>query len=275
MGHAQPLDFLDFEHWYLKNECANIPHFTRAEKKRGAIIHLHFHHKHLTAILLTAVFLNELRRGKLKLHLHSLRRLSWRRYVIPAGWLALLTPALFFIDSALLFQTQSLKEPSAWLIRFGSWIGKSDVFWTILTFAYLTFVILRHLKGLDRVFGVCLTSLATALSALPLKFSFLRARPSADLGPFSFFHLEGILEDARNFQSFPSGDTAAVAGAAGYLFFAFANRPWRWLLLLFPLASAWARVSLNRHWPSDTFFSLGLGLLAGHIFSEFKKTPAP
>lgn len=194
-----------------------------------------------------------------------MRRVSWRRYFFPAAGLALFVPLLFFFDSPLLMQIQDWREETDWLIQFGSWIGRNNIFWPVIVGVYLIFTLLRMPAGLDRSFGVCASALAAGLVSVFIKFSLLRARPSEELGPFSFFHLEGILNDSPRYQSFPSGDTALVAGAAGYLFWSSSKHRWKWLLILLPLASAWARVSLNRHWPSDTLLSLGLGFLTAHI----------
>ena len=62
-----------------------------------------------------------------------------------------------------------------------------------------------------------------------------------------------------------------VAGVAFYLFLSIRNPFLRLLMLLLPLANAFARMSLNRHWPSDTAMSLGLGLMTAYFFWNFKE----
>ena len=53
----------------------------------------------------------------------------------------------------------------------------------------------------------------------------------------------------------------------------------RILTLLFPLLNAYARVALNRHWPSDAAAAMALGFMAAYFFWNFKKfqqkTPLP
>jgi membrane-associated phospholipid phosphatase len=82
------------------------------------------------------------------------------------------------------------------------------------------------------------------------------------------------------FQSFPSGHAAAVFGAAAALFIV--KRPLGILTTVFALGVAWARMELNRHYPSDvavgSVIGIYFGLLVGwgareHFFSA-KEVPA-
>jgi membrane-associated phospholipid phosphatase len=121
------------------------------------------------------------------------------------------------------------------------------------------------------VFSALLSSFVTALIVTVFKFLSLRARPYAEFGPFSFFNFHGLTQDARAFQSFPSGDVGVVAGAAAYLFFTTKNRFSGVLIFLLPLCTAFARMSANKHWPSDTLFAIGLGLIAAKFVRDYKK----
>ena len=104
-------------------------------------------------------------------------------------------------------------------------------------------------------------SLIGSVIIYAVKFISLRARPYAGMGPYSFFNPAGFLEDARAFQSFPSGDVGIIAGPAAYFFFQIQNRGIRWLIWLFPLSTALSRVTFNKHWPSDTFSSFIFSIL--------------
>ena len=183
---------------------------------------------------------------------------------------------LFPFDAFLLHAVQSLAAYPffASVAKFGSLISDNIMFWIVLLAVHLLLRLAKQETGSQRFFGAILASVVTGFVCHGLKFTFLRARPYTGLSPFSFFNHAGFMSDPRAFQSFPSGDVAIVSGAAGYFFHAFPNRILRWLLFLLPLATAFARVSLNRHWVSDTVGSLWLGLtLSRGVWNYFRANP--
>lgn len=156
------------------------------------------------------------------------------------------------------------------VVAIGSFLGRSTNLWPMLASFYLLTGPLKGKSWQKIIFGMLLASVVTGLGIHILKFTFLRARPYADLGPLSFFNFDGLLHNDRAFQSFPSGDTAVCAGAVAYLFYALRRKLASRLLLLLPVATALARVSLNRHWPSDTVFSIGIAFLVARGLWRYK-----
>jgi len=143
--------------------------------------------------------------------------------------------------------------------------------WLLVIACYFLFKLLKNNLGSRLTFGVLLSVTLSTTFSFIVKRTFMRARPYNHFGAFSFFHLNGLLHDKNAFQSFPSGDVALVAGAAAFLFYATKNSYTRWLLLIFPVATAFSRIWLDRHWPSDTLFSVGLGFIAGLFIWQYQK----
>ncbi len=223
----------------------------------------------MIAVAVLAVVV-EIRKGYFKGFPAYLRSVSFRkdRFVMIA--LVLATVGMLWADSFLRHQIQGIQiEFVKSVFAFGGFVGKK--LWNGLVFLYLAAFLLRQEKWQRLFFGVFLTGATTGLLAGVLKFTFLRARPDLDLGPFSFFHLEGLTKDNGVFQSFPSGDVAIVAGAAAYLVCALKNYFLKGLIFLIPLATAFSRVALNDHWPSDVLFSFGLSCVAARFWWEFKR----
>jgi len=175
--------------------------------------------------------------------------------------------AVVFFDTGIIAWAQSLQVPivTAW-IRVGAHLGRW--IWLYVALAYWVMRILR-LPRMAKLFSFALTTtLFTAVVTHGLKFLIARARPYENLGALSWFNHAGGVQDRRGFQSFPSGDAAIVAAVAFFFFYATPSRFWRWLWLLFPLATAFSRVTLNKHWPSDT---LGAWILANAFAWLFYK----
>lgn len=177
---------------------------------------------------------------------------------------------MLWADAFLLRHVQAIHgEFVQTLIAMGGFVGKH--LWRGLILLYVVAYLVRREKWQTLFFSAFLAGATTGLLAVVLKFTLLRARPDVDLGPFSFFHLGGILEDEGNFQSFPSGDVAIVAGAAAYFVYALKNRYFKGLFFLIPLTTAFSRVILNDHWPSDTLFSIGISYVAARFWWGFKR----
>ena len=219
--------------------------------------------KVIAGLLIFSVFFIEWRKGSFKEGKACLRRISWSSYVKELALLAVTAAVTMFADRRLLAWIQSQRSVVFdGVLQVGSFLGKGQNAWAVLAALYFLGYLLPF--GRKIIFGALGASFLTSVVTTLLKFLLLRARPSAALGPFSFFHGAGLLQDERAFQSFPSGDAAVVAGAAYYLFLTVKFRPLRWLLFLVPLTTALARVYVNRHWPSDVLFSLGLGFFIAH-----------
>lgn len=232
----------------------------------------HLLHKYSAVVLMAVIVFLEIRRGYFKDLRFRLRSLSWRPYLVSFASLAVFAVSLLFVDSVILDWIQDRHSFVAKaIVDGGGWVGRSTHCWMVLAGVYVVSYCLRLEKGRRYFFSALLSSFIASTLVVIFKFVFLRARPCSNLGPFSFFHLRGLLQDDNLFQGFPSGDVVVVAGAAGYFFHASKNRYLNWLWLLPPLATAFSRMHLDRHWPSDVFFSLGLGLLIARFVLDFKE----
>jgi membrane-associated phospholipid phosphatase len=206
---------------------------------------------------------------------------GFQRYLrsIPAKFYLLLISLLFIStglvtlgDEAILGWARA-EHDALWLAvaGFGREISDKLNGWIILTSLYFLAWVSKSRHWRSIAAGAVMSSSLTVFIVILCKFIFLRARPVAGLGPFSFFNLEGLTQLRWLFHSFPSGDVGVVAGASAYLFFSMKRVGSRWLLIILPLAAAFSRLSTDRHWPSDTFFSLGLGFLIAYFLWRFRK----
>ena len=228
------------------------------------------HPKQLMIAFAVPAFLLEIRKNYFKGFWTCLRSYSLRQ----DRPLLILVPLSAFLmlwaDAFLLRHVQAIDgDLERSVIAMGGFVGRH--LWQGLIALYLVAYLVRQEKWQRLFFSAFLAGATTGLVAVVLKFTFLRARPDVGLGPFSFFHLDGILEDDGIFQSFPSGDVAIVAGVASYLFYVLKNHFLKALIFLVPLSTAFSRVILNDHWPSDSLFSIGISLIAARFWWEFKR----
>ena len=223
----------------------------------------------LILVLSVVMFWHLNRRGYLsqfKIYLkNSAASVGLQLFLLAAAYVGLL-----FVDPLLLKPLQSIHFPfSQNLLDFGGWLGKKGHLWLILISGYFLSVWFKNNCGMRLAFGSFLSMLSAVGVAFILKHIFFRARPDADLGPFTFFHLGSGGFDKNAFLSFPSGDVAVVAGACLFLFYTVKNISVRLILLALPLLTALSRLSLNRHWPSDVIFSIGLGFIAALFIRRY------
>ncbi len=222
----------------------------------------HHYGESITVFLVVMVILNEVRKGYFRGIRLYFKSSSFSYNPLLLLVFVILFASVFFFDAQLLVLLQTFHDPlSDFLVNFGGFFGRDLNLYFILTGCYLLALIVKRKNWSKIIFGALLTSILTALGSHILKVTFLRARPYGNLGPYSFFHLSGLTKMKSLFQSLPSGDVAIVAGATSYLFCTLKNRYSRWLIFLTPFSTAFSRVSLNRHWPSDTLLSIGVSLM--------------
>ena len=221
------------------------------------------------------MILLEVRDGYFKGFGRYLKTFSLKPYRLPLA--ALLLAALLMIFDPMLLPLVQNQDSllASFVTSFGGSMGRSSNCWIFLIVCYLIAWLAKLKKERKLLFGALLSSFITSGLATFFKFLLLRARPEAELGPYSFFHFEGLIYDERMFQSFPSGDVAVVAGAAVFFFYALKNRVAKWLIFLLPLCTAFARVSVNRHWPSDTAIAMSLGWIAAAWVWNYHKQVQP
>ncbi len=232
-----------------------------------------FSPKPLAGILIVLIVFCEIRRGYFSNFKNRAKQACSALRFLPILFSFTGLAMLMLADPVLRTALQSLQTPvfTAWA-SLGHQIGKNTL--AVLIGIYLiTFLARAPKKYSHFIFSASLASAVTGIATTAIKFMILRARPYSDLGAFSFFNLSGFWQDERAFQSFPSGDVAMIAGAAGYLFHRLRAWRLRWLILLLPLSTAFARVAYNRHWPSDTIASLLLGLALSYAVQIFEQSP--
>ncbi len=98
------------------------------------------------------------------------------------------------------------------------------------------------------------------------KLIFQRERPSQTDDPNQFFK-------GTQYQSFPSGEVAAVAGAVTPFVVEYGHdHPAVYALELLPLYDSIARVKVRGHWQSDVLVGWGIGTAAG-IWASHRDSP--
>jgi membrane-associated phospholipid phosphatase len=114
-----------------------------------------------------------------------------------------------------------------------------------------------------RSFDSMAVSAATAQAG---KWVFQRKRPSQTDNPNEFF--KGI-----QYESFPSGEVAAIAGAVTPFVYAYGrDHPAVYALELLPAYDAIARVKVHGHWQSDVLVGWGIGTGVG-IWAARRDSP--
>lgn len=109
------------------------------------------------------------------------------------------------------------------------------------------------------------TAAASAI-ALGGKLIFQRERPSQTDNPNQFFK-------GTQYQSFPSGEVSAVAGAVTPFVVEYGHdHPAVYALELLPLYDAVARVKVRGHWQSDVLVGWGIGTATG-IWAAHRESP--
>ncbi len=128
-------------------------------------------------------------------------------------------------------------------------------------------LLLGDQSQLGDVFWRALDSMVVAsIIAQGGKWIFQRERPSQTSDPDKFF--QGI-----RYQSFPSGEVTAIAGAVTPFVAAYGNdHPAVYALELLPLYDSIARVKTHGHWQSDVLAGWALGTGVG-IWSAHRRTP--
>lgn len=226
--------------------------------------------KPIVGVAVVLIFLREWREGffnRLKGFVKKLPFRSYGGFMVAFPSVVILT---LLFDPYLISVLQGFDGPFAqWIVTFGHQLGRDVNLWLGLVGFYSVASLTGQVKWRKYIFGLLLASLMTGVLSYFLKFVFLRSRPDNLLGPYSFFNLAGLIHGKRAFQSFPSGDVAVTAGAASCLFFLIPNRILRWFSFLIPLSTAFSRIGLNRHWPSDTIASFMMSLIVAKLICDY------
>lgn len=226
--------------------------------------------KVIQGFLLALMILREMQIGFLNHFPSFVKTHPFRSYWKYLALLIFLILLMIPMDVPLISSLQAVENTPLFkaMLAVGRFFGRN--LWLFLAGIYSLAILGKNRSFQELIFGGLMSGGLAGLLGHLLKFIFLRSRPDNGWGSYSFFNFKDFVQDPGAVQSFPSGDVSIVAGAAGYLFFRFCRYPASWLILGVPLFTALSRMTLNRHWPSDTLFAIGLGLFIGHFISCYK-----
>ena len=220
-------------------------------------------YKPLTILIVIAAFLFGIRIGFFKSFGEKLHfvRMAWKVYAVILTVVLLVFTGLLFFDQALLsFIHDQNNVYGNGLNTLGSHLSMNTRFWLMLSFLFLLSYAVGRKNISKLTFGAMVSAALAGVGSQVFKFLTARARPYAQEGPLSFFNYTDIRQHA--YQSLPSGDVVIISGASAYFFYSVKNRLLKGVILFLPLCAAYYRINENKHWPSDTFFSTGMGFLA-------------
>lgn len=164
-------------------------------------------------------------------------------------------------DDAIQSSIRSVQQPPVGTIA--KWTFKTaDAQWPLLACALVVGIGWATRRASLYRAGIILL-LSCALSGLvtgSLRGVVGRTRPrnTIEQGWFGPYHNGQWLIGKSDYNSFPSGHTGTAAGLA----FAavLVSRRYGWILVLWALGVAWARIYVNAHHPSDTIASMAIAL---------------
>lgn len=225
--------------------------------------------KILPGIMLAVIFFIEIRKGYFKGSRDYLKTLALPVYRQSLAVLVLLTGGCLFADS---FLRAFIQTPQYILFLKIAQTGEflADYSWQILCAAYFLAVLFRLKKIREIIFSGLVSSFLTAAVITAFKYTLLRARPLTGMGPYSFFNGGGLFGGESVFHSFSSGDVALIAGFAFYFIYTSRHLGVKVFWLSLPVLSAFTRVYLDKHWPSDALFSMGLGWIAAKLVWDYR-----
>ncbi len=229
--------------------------------------------KQVIACFIVAIFLLEIRNGYFKRLPAYLKSCDYKSLLLFVGGALVVALCIMPADTVLLKTVQQF-EGQNWhkqIMDWAMWLVKN--IWILLIFAYLLSALTR-IRVLPRlIFSAIFSNVVVGLLTTIFKFGFARARPDKGMGPYSFFNWAQV--KVGYYQSFSSGDAAMLAAIMVFFFYTLRRLPFRAVFLLLPAIVAYARVGLNRHWPSDVILSMGLGLAAAHWVAGYYRFDEP
>ena len=138
----------------------------------------------------------------------------------------------------------------------------------IVLFYLVAGVVYRVRRWIHYAVAMALAGTSAGILVQLVKFAVGRTRPELWLG--AFHHARASA------SSFPSGHTVGAFALAGVLIFAARSHLLRATAILLALAVAVSRILAFRHWTSDVFASMCVGMLAAWLFvSPVTNDPRP
>ncbi len=180
------------------------------------------------------------------------------RLLIGAGgtlvvWIVVDRPMLAWAEGV---QSDGTEDVIRIVNRFGG--GMNPVL--IVAFFLVCGVAYRERRWVSYAIGMGISGVTAGTLAQIVKHLVGRARPELWLGPAHYAPGAST--------SFPSGHTVGAFALAGVLVFASRNRPLRVIAFLLALAVGMSRILAFRHWASDVFASMTLGLVTAWVVTR-------
>ena len=183
----------------------------------------------------------------------TLLRLAIGAVLTVAVWFLVDRPMLTWAEGV---QSDFTEDAIRIMNRFGG--GMNPVL--VVLFFLIAGVAYRERRWVSYAIAMGISGLAAGILAQIVKQLVGRARPELWLGPTHYA--------PGSSTSFPSGHTVGAFALAGVLVFASRNLPLRVIAFLLALAVGLARVLAFRHWPSDVFASMTLGLVTSWVVTR-------
>jgi len=159
-------------------------------------------------------------------------------------------------------QTSAWEEPVRLANRFGGGMNPA----MIVLFYLIAGGVYRQRRWIGYAVAMAFAGVSAGILVQIVKFTVGRTRPELWLGAFHHIHASA--------SSFPSGHTVGAFALAGVLALAARSRSLRVAAILLALAVAASRVLAFRHWTSDVFASMCIGMVAAWLFVS-PVTPEP
>src|SRR5258708_823042 len=151
-------------------------------------------------------------------------------------------------------QTDAWEEPVRLANRFGGGMNPA----MIVLFYLIAGGVYRQRRWISYAVAMAFAGASAGILVQIVKFTVGRTRPELWLGAFHRAHASA--------SSFPSGHTVGAFALAGVLVLAARSWSLRITAILLALAVAASRVLAFRHWTSDVFVSMCIGMVAAWLF---------
>lgn len=189
-----------------------------------------------------------------------------------AAWLGILgiTGILFSQDGEIRDAFQDLPEniSTAYSAHLGSWAGDGRIVYPLFAITGIGGYFLKQPRLVRVSIGTLEAMTLAGLFVQIPKSAFGRARPSRELGPYTF---DGPNLFDTGFHSLPSGHAAVSGAIAGVLLGEFDSIIVDTLAFILVGCTAFERVYADRHWASDAFLGSAVGVAAGRSIARYRK----
>lgn len=221
-------------------------------------------------LILVMIFIDMLRNGYLKK--------IWKTftdYIKPGIIIYILITIIatavliIWVDIPVIKYVQSMKNPVVDKVFYYINILSNGIFlFPFLVTLYTAAVIYKNKRLKIFIESSILGLLISGLVIQIMKILILRARPSTNLGAFSFLNYTEMYLKGKFFHpiftSMPSGHAGNISVLAICGWMAMRDRM-KYLLLLLPLFVAVSRMIHNKHWLSDVFAGTIIGAYIGFV----------